>query len=204
MKSKIVKIDPNNIDRKKIETAANLIKEGKLVVYPTDTVYGLGTDPLNILAVRKLLEVKGRPEQKGLPVLASSLESVKRIANLSIQVEVIGKAYWPGPLTMIVPKSDTLPPIVTGGRKNVAIRIPQNPIALLLSELSDGLIIGTSANKSNQPSPKNAAEANKQIGKKIDLIIDGGPSKLGISSTIIDMTKKPPKIIREGPITLSF
>lgn len=204
MNSKIIKVDPKKIEKHKIENAANLIKEGKLVVYPTDTVYGLGTDPFNIAAVRKILEVKKRDEKKGLPILASSIEHVKRIAKVNIQVEVLAQAYWPGPLTIIIPKLKCLPPIVTGGLESVAVRVPQNPIALLLAELSEGLVIGTSANISNNPSPRTAQEANEQIGESVDLILDGGTSKLGVSSTIIDITNENPRIIRQGPIKITF
>ncbi|MHA1301426.1 MAG: L-threonylcarbamoyladenylate synthase [Candidatus Helarchaeota archaeon] len=204
MNSKIILVDPKNLEIKKIELAANLIKDGKLVVFPTDTVYGLATDPLNVRAVRRLLEVKQRNEKKGLPILASSLDAIKTIAKVNIQVEVLAHAYWPGPLTLIIPKLKKLPPIVTGGRDNVAVRIPQNPIAYNLARLNDGIIIGTSANISNQESPTTAEEANQQIGEHVDLILDGGASKFGISSTIIDMTHKPPRILRKGPIKIFF
>ena len=204
MNDKIIRLDPNKIDLKALNKAAEFIKQGKLVVYPTDTVYGLGTDPMNITAVNNLLLVKRRDEKKGLPILAASLNAIKRIAKVNIQVEVLANTYWPGPLTLILPKLDNLPSIVTGGRDNVAVRIPQNKIALLLTHLSNGLIIGTSANISNEESPINAQEAIRQIGDLVDLIIDGGPSKLGISSTVVDLTINPPKIIRKGPIKISF
>jgi len=204
LNDKIIRLDPNKIDLKALNKAAEFIKQGKLVVYPTDTVYGLGTDPMNITAVNNLLLVKRRDEKKGLPILAASLNAIKRIAKVNIQVEVLANTYWPGPLTLILPKLDNLPSIVTGGRDNVAVRIPQNKIALLLTHLSNGLIIGTSANISNEESPINAQEAIRQIGDLVDLIIDGGPSKLGISSTVVDLTINPPKIIRKGPIKISF
>ncbi|MFX1450857.1 MAG: L-threonylcarbamoyladenylate synthase [Promethearchaeota archaeon] len=204
MNDKIIRIDPNKIDLKTLNKAAEFIKQGKLVVYPTDTVYGLGTDPMNVTAVNNLLLVKRRDEKKGLPILAASLDAIRRIAKVNIQVEVLANTYWPGPLTLILPKLENLPSIVTGGRKNVAIRIPQNKIALLLTHLSNGLMIGTSANITNEESPTNAEEAIRQIGDLVDLIIDGGPSKLGISSTVVDLTLNPPKVIRKGPIKISF
>lgn len=204
MNDKIIRLDPNKMDLKVLNRAAEFIKQGKLVIYPTDTVYGLGTDPMNITAVSNLLLVKRRDEKKGLPILASSLDAIKRIAKVNMQVEVLANTYWPGPLTIIIPKLASLPSIVTGGRRNVAVRIPQNKIALLLTHLSNGLIIGTSANISNQKSPTTAEEANQQIGNLVDLIIDGGPSKLGVSSTVIDLTTKYPKVVRKGPIKISF
>ncbi|NVM02440.1 MAG: threonylcarbamoyl-AMP synthase [Candidatus Helarchaeota archaeon] len=204
MIDKIIRLDPNKMDLKVLNKAAEFIKQGKLVVYPTDTVYGLGTDPMNITAVSNLLLVKRRDEKKGLPILASSLDAIKRIAKVNMQVEVLANTYWPGPLTIIIPKLESLPSIVTGGRRNVAVRIPQNKIALLLTHLSNGLMIGTSANISNQRSPTKAEEAFQQIGELVDLILDGGPSKLGVSSTVVDLTKRPPKVIRKGPIKISF
>lgn len=185
-----------------LNLAADLIKQGKLVVFPTETVYGLAADPMNVEAVEKVLKAKGRDEEKGLPILASSLEAIESIAMVNIQARVLAKAYWPGPLTLVIPKLETLPSIVTGGRDTVAVRIPQNQIAFLLAELSNGLIIGTSANISGNPSPNTAEEADQQIGSLVDLILDGGPAQWGVPSTILDLTQSPPKIIREGPLKI--
>lgn len=193
---RILRATENNI-----LAASRIVKRGGLVVYPTDTVYGLGCDPLNIQAVKRIFKVKGERE-KPFPVLASSIESVEKIAHLSKKARKIAAKLWPGPVTLVLPKKDALPDIVTCGLNSVGMRVPRHEVAMELIRLSQGLLIGTSANKTGENPPRTAHEANKQLGKEVDIILNGGPTPLGVASTVIDLTSKKTKILREGPISL--
>lgn len=184
-----------------ILTASRKVKDGRLIVYPTDTVYGLGCDPFNPDAIKRVFDVKSE-RKKPLPILASDLEAIERIASLSEMARRIADAYWPGPLTIVVFKTPTLPDIVTCGLDSVGVRVPRHDVALQLIRLSEGLLVGTSANKTGQKPPLTAQEAAKQIGRKVDLILNGGSTALGVSSTVIDLTAPRLRILRKGPISL--
>ncbi len=181
--------------------ASRIIARGGLVVYPTDTVYGLGCDPLNIEAVTRVLNVKGERE-KPLPILASDINSVKKIGFVSERAGRIAARFWPGPLTIVVPKKPVLPNLVTCTLNSVGVRIPQHEVALRLISLSNGLLVGTSANKTGEKPPRTAQEAAEQLGKEVDLILDGGPAPLGVPSTVVDLSQEKLKILREGSISL--
>jgi L-threonylcarbamoyladenylate synthase len=185
-----------------ISQAAKAVKNGELVVYPTDTVYGLGCDPFNTYAVEKLFKAKGERKNKPLPILASSLKAVERIAYIGENARKIAEKYWPGPLTLVVPKKPTLLNMVTCNLESVGVRIPNHRVALHLITLCDGLLVGTSANKTGEKPPKTAQEAAIQLGEEVDIILDDGPTPLGQESSIIDLTQKEPKILREGTIKL--
>ncbi len=184
-----------------ILTSSRIVTHGGLVIYPTDTVYGLGCDPFNIKAVTQVLKVKGERD-KPLPILASDVESVRRIAFLSERVGRVAARFWPGPLTLVVPKKPLLPDVVTCNLNSVGVRIPQHNVALRLISLSNGLIVGTSANKTGEKPPCTVQEAAEQLGKEVDVILDGGPAPLGAPSTVVDLTQEKPKILREGSISL--
>ena len=186
--------------KKNIEEAAEVIKKGGLVVYPTDTVYGLGCDPFNVNAVRKLIEAKGERD-KPLPILACRMIDVERIAELSERARKLGEKYWPGPLTLVLPRR-SLPDVVTLGSAAVGVRIPGNPIAMTLLEHSGGLLVGTSANKTGQPPSSTALEAYEQLKDNVDVVLDGGSAKLRVSSTVIDLTGKEVKMLRKGPLII--
>ncbi len=185
---------------KNIKAAAEIVKRGGLVVYPTDTVYGLGCDPFNVNAVEKLIQAKGT-RGKPLPVLSYSLEEIERIAELSEDARRIGEKFWPGPLTLVLPKK-LLPDIVTFGLASVGVRIPKHDVALELLRLSGRLLAGTSANKTGFHPSLTPFEARKQLKNEVDVILDGGAVPVGISSTIIDLTDEKPRILRKGPISL--
>ena len=187
---------------KNIKTASETVKQGGLVVYPTDTVYGLGCDPFNVKAVERVFKVKG-DRKKPLPILASDIRQVKEIAHLSREAEKAAKKFWPGPLTIVVPKKPALPYIVTCNTDSVGVRVPRHDLALQLIRLSGGLLVGTSANKTGGKPPKTAQEAVRQLGEEVDILLDGGPMPLGVSSSVIDFTYKKPKLVRKGPIKLS-
>jgi len=187
--------------RRALREAAEVVRRGGLIVYPTDTVYGLGCDPLNARAVKRVFEVKGRGARP-LPVLASSIEEIGRIAELSDAALRLAEAFWPGPLTLVLPRKPVLPSVLTCGLPSVGVRIPGHGFAIELIRACGGLLVGTSANKSGRPPPRTAQEALKELGELVELVIDGGPTPLGIPSTVLDLTGPEPKLLREGPIKM--
>jgi L-threonylcarbamoyladenylate synthase len=186
--------------RGNILTASRIVKRGGLVVYPTDTVYGLGCDPFNVTAVKQVFKVKGERE-KPLPIMASSIDHVEKIASLSPKTEKVAKWFWPGPLTLIVPKKPILPEVVTCNLNSVGVRVPNHAIALQLINLSNGLLVGTSANRTGEKPPQTAPEAARQLGEEVDVILDSGPTTFGVPSTVADLTSKKLRILREGAVS---
>jgi len=184
-----------------IREAAHIIKDGGLVVYPTDTVYGVGCDPFNISAVERVMKAKGRVK-KPLPVLVASLNNAEQIAWMTNDAYKLAKKFWPGALTLILKKKPVLPSVVTCGLNRVGVRVPNHAIALQLIQLSGGSLIGTSANITGERSPRTAEEAAEQIGKHVNLILDAGASPLGRDSTVLNLSSKRPRILRLGPIGL--
>jgi L-threonylcarbamoyladenylate synthase len=184
-----------------IQSAARLVKRGGVIVYPTDTVYGVGCDPFNEDSVKRLFMIKGE-RTKPFPILASGIEDAEKIAQITEEALKLAKKFWPGPLTVVLRKKPSLPSIVTVNLNSVAVRIPNHDMALRLIRLSGGLLIGTSANKTGKKSPRTASEAAEQIGDEVDLILDGGAAPIGASSAIIDLTGEKPKILRKGSIKL--
>ena len=185
-----------------IRKASKIVKNGGLIIYPTDTVYGLGCDPFNVRAIERVFKVKGERKDKPLPILASDLAHIRKIAYLNKRAKKIAERRWPGPLTLVVQKKTVLPDIVTCGSTSVGVRIPNHTVAIQLINLCDGLLIGTSANITGEKPPKTAQEAYKQLGEQVDVVLDGGPTPLGQESSIINLTSRKPKILREGPIKL--
>lgn len=192
----MLKATPRNLIK-----AAEIVRKGGLVVYPTDTVYGLGCDPFNTDAVKRLIRVKGTRD-KALPILASSLNDAEKVAVLSGQAKKVAEKFWPGSLTLILPKKKHLSSIVTFGLETVGIRVPNHRTALELIRLSGGLLVGTSANKTRQPPPSTATEAKNQLEDEVDLILDGGKTEIRVSSTVIDFTLEEPKVMRVGSVSL--
>lgn len=203
METKIIKIDKENIDMNLIKEAAELIKEGKIVAFPTETVYGLGANGLDERAVEGLFKAKGRPQDNPLILHISSIEQLK---SLVLEVPDIAyecmKRFWPGPLTMIFKKSHIVPYMITGGLETVAIRMPNNKIALELIKEANLPIAGPSANLSGRPSPTNAQHVIEDLAGKIDMIIDGGETGVGLESTVLDVSGDIPMILRPGGVTL--
>lgn len=199
---KTIKIDPKNPNTEIIREAGNLLREGKLVAYPTDTVYGLGTDPFNVTAVKNLLKVKKRDAELGLPILVSDESVARRIAEFTPDADLLSRKFWPGALTLVLKTRIRIPSIVTGKSDNIAIRLPSHKVPQLLAKWIYGTLIGTSANTSGKPPALNAYQVQKQIGRDVDLILDSGETLSEKPSTIIDLTQKPPAILREGQISL--
>jgi len=184
-----------------IDVAAKYIREGKLVALPTETVYGLGANALDPLAVAKIFELKERPSFDPLIVHIASIHQLQDLVlNTDERVHKLAEKFWPGPLTMVLPKSNIVPDIVTSGLPTVGIRMPSNEIALDLIRISDCPIAAPSANKFGRISPTTAAHVRKQI-PNVDYIIEGGKTTVGIESTIIKLTDKGFQILRNGIIT---
>lgn len=202
MQTKTVKIDSNNIDQNAMAEAAEIIRQGGLVAFPTETVYGLGADALRPEASKKIYEAKGRPSDNPLIVHICEFEQLISIAKeVPKEAKVLADAFWPGPLTMIVWKNDRVPYATTGGMDTVAIRMPNHPIALSLIRESGCMIAAPSANTSGRPSPTLAAHVEEDLAGKISMILDGGAVGIGIESTIIDLSEEVPMILRPGYIT---
>lgn len=184
-----------------IEIAANFIKEGKLVAFPTETVYGLGANALNPLAVAKIFELKERPSFDPLIVHIANISQLQQLVlNPDERVYKIAEMFWPGPLTIVLPKTNIVPDIVTSGLPTVGIRMPGNDIALDLIRASECPIAAPSANKFGRISPTSASHVKKQI-PNVDYILDGGKTTVGIESTIIKLTDYGFQILRNGIIT---
>ncbi len=186
-----------------LEKAAELIKQGKIVVFPTETVYGIGTNGLDEQAVKKLYEVKQRPLNKPISLLVSNMEMVNEIAKDITEIEYkIMANFFPGPLTIILKKKDTVPDIVTAGQDTVGVRMPSGEIARKLVETAGVPIAAPSANISGEPSGTNLQEIKKHFKGNVDLFIDGGISEIGLASTIVQVVDGKPVILRQGSITL--
>lgn len=191
------------LDEKKIKVAAKFIREGKLVAFPTETVYGLGANALNSKAVKRIFEAKGRPADNPLIVHIADFNQVHELAReVPPEVELLAKHFWPGPLTVVLPKRENVPRITTGGLDTVAIRMPAHEIALGLIRASKRPIAAPSANISGKPSPTLAEHVIDDFYGRIECIIDGGETKIGVESTVLDLTTKPPTLLRPGGLPM--
>lgn len=202
MKTEVIKIDQNNMDTEALERAAAIIRDGGLVAFPTETVYGLGADALSAEASKKIYAAKGRPSDNPLIVHVVEFSDMEKIAQeMPEEAKKLADAFWPGPLTMIVRKNDKVPYETTGGMDTVAVRMPNHPVALELIRRSGGYIAAPSANTSGKPSPTLAEHVAFDMDGRIPMILDGGPVGIGIESTIVDLTEEIPMILRPGYIT---
>ncbi len=187
---------------KLMEEAGNIIKNGGLVAFPTETVYGLGANALDTDAARKIYEAKGRPSDNPLIAHIADKGQVYVLGkNISEKAKKLMDKFWPGPMTLVFEKQDVVPMGVTGGLPTVAVRMPDNDVALKLISAAGVPIAAPSANSSGRPSPTNASHVFEDMDGRIDMIIDGGQVNIGIESTIVDMTVEPPMILRPGYIT---
>ncbi len=189
------KLNPQNPDMNLIYKAIDILKDDGVVLYPTDTIYGLGANIFSDEAVRRIYDIKERPHKKPLSVLVHDFEAIPLIADVSNNEKILRK-YLPGPYTFILYKKDIIPPVVTSYTSKVGVRIPNNKVARLLS--LDFPITTTSANISNMEVQSNPDDIMKQLKKEVDLIIDVGDLKCSNPSTIIDLTKDKPKLVRKG------
>lgn len=202
MDTQVIVIDEHNIDADKIRAAGKIIRDGGLVAFPTETVYGLGGDGLNPESSKRIYAAKGRPSDNPLIIHIARLEDLYPIVTeVTEDVLRLAEAFWPGPLTMILPKSDRVPYETTGGLDTVAVRMPEHKTALAFIEAAGGYVAAPSANTSGKPSPTLATHVIDDMQGRIDMIIDGGAVGIGLESTIVDMTEEVPMILRPGYIT---
>ncbi len=195
-------MDKTDLDiQQQIEQGITILREGGLVAYPTDTVYGLGASANLPRAVKRIYAVKERPQSMPFPVLVANIAQITRLAESvpPLAARLIEK-FLPGALTIVLLKSGSVPDAVTGGGSTIAIRIPAHPVPLALIEGLGAPLVGTSANLSGRPSPLTAHDVYSQLGNKVDLIIDGGRCPEGKESTVVDVTGEIPVVLREGAI----
>ncbi|WP_353093707.1 L-threonylcarbamoyladenylate synthase [Tissierella praeacuta] len=202
METKIVKIDKNNVDKDLISEAVNIIKNSGIVAFPTETVYGLGANGFDESAIKKIFEAKGRPQDNPLILHVHSMEKVEELVE---EVPDIARKcmeeFWPGPLTILFRRSNNVPDMITAGLDTVAIRMPEHRIALELIKMSDVPIAAPSANTSGRPSPTSADHVIEDLMNKVDMIIDGGDTGIGLESTVLDLSGDSPMILRPGGVT---
>lgn len=185
-----------------LRDAGDVLRRGGLVAFPTETVYGLGGDALNPESSRKIYAAKGRPSDNPLIVHIARMEDMAAIVSRMPAAALrLGQAFWPGPLTMVLPKADRVPRETTGGLETVAVRMPSHPVARRLIACGGGYVAAPSANLSGRPSPTSARYVIEDMTGRIDIIIDGGDGDIGLESTIVDLTVNPPQILRPGYIT---
>ena len=193
-KTKVLRVDSNLPDEKDLELASNMLKDGKLVVFPTETVYGIGANYHNKEAVKKLYQIKKRPLSKPFTVHITSLDMIKNLdCEIPKEAEKLINKYWPGPLTMIFKKK-------AEDKKGIGFRMPKNEIAKKLIEKSSIPVVAPSANISGEKAPSTVEEVLKGLDGKVDLILNGGKTEIGVESTVIDLTESPFKVLREGAI----
>lgn len=205
MKTIVQKIDKENINKEELKAAADILRNGGLVAFPTETVYGLGGDGLREDAAKKIYAAKGRPSDNPLIIHIANMKMLEELTmEVSEKARLLADKFWPGPLTMIFPKSEKVPYGTTGGLNTVAVRMPDHPVALALIEESGVSIAAPSANTSGRPSPTLASHVYEDMDGKIEMILDGGKVGIGIESTIVDLTEDVPTILRPGYITKSM
>ena len=205
MKAEIAVMTAENIDRKAIAKGGEILKNGGLVAFPTETVYGLGGNALDPKASMKIYAAKGRPSDNPLIVHIADIRDLDKIVTeVPEKARILAEKYWPGPLTMILPKADIVPKETTGGLDSVAVRFPSDPIAQELILAAGGYVAAPSANTSGRPSPTTAGHVAEDLGEAIDMIIDGGQVNIGLESTIVDFTEDVPVVLRPGYISLEM
>jgi len=203
MKTKILKMSPKKIDLDKIKIAAEVIKKGNLVAFPTETVYGLGANAFNEEAVAKIFQAKGRPLNDPLIVHIADIKELNRLSKYIPPVALkLAKKFWPGPLTLVLKKSELVSDIITASLDTVAIRMPDDNIALSLIREAQTPIVAPSANLFGRTSPTNAQHVVDDLDGKIEMIIDGGKTKVGVESTVLDIITEPVRVLRAGGISV--
>jgi len=186
--------------QREIEKGVKILQRGGVIAFPTDTVYGLGADALNSTAVERIYEIKNRPKHRQLPLLIADVERLTTLADPIPEIAwFLARRFWPGRLTLVLPKIDSLPVYLASG-PTIAVRVPDHPACLAIIQHLENPIIGTSANISDQPAALTADEVRQQLGGKIDFIINGGKCPGGKESTVVDVTRESPIILRQGII----
>ncbi|MEM2207304.1 MAG: L-threonylcarbamoyladenylate synthase [Sulfolobales archaeon] len=200
-RAKIVRVEPLRPSEEVIREAAEVLKSGGLVAFPTETVYGIGADAFNSEAVLKVFKVKRRPLDNPLIVHVSSLDMLHQVAvEVPDRVVRALSIAWPGPLTVVVKRKQTLPAVVSGGLDTVAVRSPAHPVALKLIEAVGKPLAAPSANIAGRPSPTRAEHVDEDLGNEVDMILDAGETFFGVESTVVDLVSPKPQILRPGPL----
>ena len=187
-------------DEEGLKEAATVMLAGGVAVYPTETFYGLGCLPSDPDASKRVCKIKGRAD-KALPLICGSVEAARHVVEFNAAAELLAQRFWPGPLTLVLPRRVNYPMWVTHGKKTLAVRVSSSEVARRLASMSAGVIVSTSANKSGGEPPMTAKEAVDQIGRGVDIVVDGGMTPGGKPSTILDLTSDELWILRSGPVT---
>ena len=197
--TEVVPVDPREPAKEAIARAADCLRDGGLVAFPTETVYGLGVCALDEDAVRRLFEVKGRPSNDPLIVHVASFDQIGAlVSRIPSTARDLAARFWPGPLTLVMPRSTLVPDVVTAGLDTVAIRIPSHPVAHALLSASGLPIAAPSANLFSRPSPTTAAHVMEDLEGRIEMVLDGGPTQVGVESTVLDLAHGVPTVLRPG------
>lgn len=202
MKTTVLKVDPKCPDAHVMNIAGETIRQGGLVDFPTETVYGLAADAFNESAIRRVYEAKGRPAKNPLPVQVADKADILRLAvELPEVAECLIDNFMPGPITIVLSAKPHVPTMVTADTGKVGVRIPDHPVALALIRAAGTPIVAPSANISGQPPPTTAEEVLSYLDGRIEIVLDAGPTNLGIASTVVDATETPVRILRQGSIS---
>jgi len=202
MTARVITIDPELPDRGVLAEAAAVLRAGGLVAFPTETVYGLGANALDAAAVQRIFTAKGRPSFNPLIAHVADVEGARALVTVWPPVaEKLARHFWPGPLTIALPKREHVPNEVTAGRSTVAVRVPAHKVARALIAEAGIPLAAPSANRYTQLSPVTAAQVMRSLGDRVDLILDGGRAGVGIESTVVDLSTTPPMLLRPGTIT---
>ena len=200
--TRVIPVDPDEPDAGALAEAADILRGGGLVAFATETVYGLGADATNPEAVARIFEAKGRPSFNPLIVHADSTAMARRlVAGWPDEAEVLARCFWPGPLTLVLPRSGIIPDVVTAGRETVGVRVPRPEVARRLIAAAVCPVAAPSANRSTGISPTLASHVLRDLDGKVDLILDSGQTAVGLESTVVDLTLRQPRVLRPGPVT---
>lgn len=197
-----IRIDPSIPGPQLLAHAASILRRGGLVAFPTETVYGLGANALDAAAVARIFAAKGRPDFNPLIVhVVDAAEARRYVTSWPETARALAAAFWPGPLTLVLPRHDVIPDVVTAGLPSVALRVPSHPVARALLEVAGVPIAAPSANRYTELSPTTAEHVERALGDRVDLILDGGPTRVGIESTVVDLVGPTPVLLRPGSLS---
>lgn len=203
MKTQAISIDPLHIDQSALQQAAAIIRRGGLVAFPTETVYALGADVFSRSAVEAVFSAKGRPATDPLIVHIARAEQVNQVvSSMPLLGQQLAAAFWPGPLTLVLPRNESIPAEVSAGKNTVAVRLPAHPVICALINLAGVPVVGPSANRFGHTSPTTAQHVLDDLDGRIDAVIDSGPTQIGVESTVLDVSSAEPRLLRPGGISL--
>ncbi|MBI3950911.1 MAG: threonylcarbamoyl-AMP synthase [Acidobacteria bacterium] len=202
MGTEIIKLDPDQLADAGLSCIAEAVRQGRVIAYPTDTFYGLGCDPFNEAAVERLFAIKQRERDKPILLIISDPTLVVWLTSeRNERFKRLSQHFWPGPLTLVLRASERLPSLLTGETGTIGIRLPDHELCRRIVSAAGGVLTGTSANLTGQPSVATAEGVLSQLGESLNLIVDGGPTPGGAPSTVLDLTQDPPWLIREGAVS---